>query len=97
MATYQLTKKAEREFDKIYEYSILNFGLEPAQNYVNGLEVCFETLANNPRMGKDYSHVKKEYRRYEYEPHSVYYTITKTGVRITRILGPGQDPITNLA
>lgn len=96
MATYQLTKKAQRELEDIYEYSILNFGWDTAREYVAGLHTCFSLLADNPRMGRDYSHVKKAYRRYEHERHSVYYKITQTGVRITRLLGPGQDPITNL-
>ncbi len=96
MADYQLTKKAQRELEGIYEYSILNFGLKKARTYVHGLHTAFTTLADNPRMGRDYSHLKKKYRRYEYERHSVYYKITKTGVLITRILGPGQDPIKNL-
>lgn len=48
-------------------------------------------------MGRDYSHVKEEYRRHENERHSIYYKRTKTGVLITRILGPGQDPIRNLS
>ncbi len=96
MADYQLTKMAQRELDGIYEYSILNFGLKKARSYVKGLHACFATLGNNPRMGRDYSHVKEEYRRHEYERHSVYYKRTKTGVLITRILGPGQDPIRNL-
>jgi toxin ParE1/3/4 len=96
MADYQLTKMAQRELEGIYEYSILNFGLEKARSYVKGLHACFGTLADNPSMGRDYSHVREKYRRHEYEQHSVYYKITKTGVLITRILGPGQDPIRNL-
>lgn len=48
-------------------------------------------------MGRDYSHVKEGYRRHEHERHSLYYKRTKTGVLITRILGPGQDPIRNLS
>jgi len=96
MADYQLTKKAQRELDGIYEYSILNFGLRKARTYVQGLHTCFVTLSDNPRMGRDYSHLKENYRRYEYERHSVYYKITKGGVLISRILGPGQDPIKNI-
>ncbi len=96
MADYQLTEKARQELEGIYEYSILKFGLAKARSYVEGLHACFEILANNPRMGRDYSHVKKDYRRHEYESHSVYYKIIKTGVLITRVLGASQDPIKNL-
>ncbi len=52
MATYQLTNKAESEIEGIYEYSILNFGLRVAQEYMSGLTHCFELLADNHSWGK---------------------------------------------
>lgn len=61
------------------------------------LHQCFSILADNPRLGRDVSHLKADYRRHQYEQHAVYYQITKTGVLITRILGPGQDPAKNVA
>lgn len=47
MGTYQLTNKAEREIDNIYEYSILNFGFRIAHDYISGIHDCFCLLANN--------------------------------------------------
>jgi plasmid stabilization system protein ParE len=32
----------------IYEYTILNFGLEQARGYLLGLQEHFEALADNP-------------------------------------------------
>ena len=95
MAGCQLTNSAENAIDKIYEYSILTFGLEQARAYVKGLHKCFSTLADNPRLGRDVSEMKIGYRRHQYERHSMYYKITKTGILVTRILGPGQDPAKN--
>ena len=54
MEKYQLTNKAENEIESIYEYSILNFGLNIAQEYVFGLHECFVTLADNQSWGNDY-------------------------------------------
>jgi len=96
MADYELTKLAQKELDGIYEYSILNFGMAKARSYVQGLHACFKTLADNPRMGRDYFHVKNDYRRHEYESHTVYYKITKAGVLVTRVLGSAQDPFKKL-
>ncbi len=96
MADYQLTNSAERAIDTIYEYSILTFGLEQAKAYVQGLHACFSTLADSPGLGRDVSEMKAGYRRHVYERHAVYYNITKTGILITRILGPGQDPAKHL-
>ena len=74
MASYQLTEDAEADVDGMYEYSILHFGLQQARDYVNGLHGCFGHLADSPRLGRDYSHVKANVRRFEYQSHSVYYT-----------------------
>jgi toxin ParE1/3/4 len=92
MANYQLTNKAEAELERIYEYSILNFGLKVAQNYFSGLHDYFTLLANNPSWGNDYSFIKNGLLRYEYRSHSIYYQKTKIGILIIRVLGGKQDP-----
>ncbi len=48
MGNYQLTNKAEHEIEDIYEYSILNFGIQTAQDYLSGLHDCFKLLSDNP-------------------------------------------------
>ena len=96
MADYQLTDRANAELDQIYEYSILNFGLKKAREYFGGFHDCFAILAENPRMGRDYSHVKTGIRRHEYESHSIYYSITDTGILIVQVLHKNQDPGLNL-
>lgn len=64
MASYQFTEAAQQDVDEIYEYSILNFGLRQARDYVNGLHTSLGTLTENPRLGRDYSDVKDEARRF---------------------------------
>ena len=60
MASYQLTEDAEGDVDGFYEYSILHFGLQQARDYVSGLHGCFGNLADRPRLGRDFSHVKAQ-------------------------------------
>lgn len=96
MEKYQLTNKAEDEIDGIYEYSILNFGLNTAQKYISGLHECFVTLADNQSWGSDYGFIKSGLFRYEYRSHSVYYQNTEYGILIVRILGNKQDPARHL-
>ena len=92
MASYRLTEDAEEDVAGIYEFPILHFGLQQARDYVNGLHRCFGNLVNNPRLGRDYSHVKENVRRFEYQSHSVYYTITTDGILVLRVLGASMDP-----
>lgn len=92
MAAYQLTNKAEKEIETIYEYSILNFGLRVAQDYLSGLHHCFELLADNQTWGSDYGFIKPGLFRYEYRSHSVYYQPIGDGILIVRVLGSRQSP-----
>jgi toxin ParE1/3/4 len=52
MAAYSLSEKAVSDLDGIYEYAILNFGLEQARAYLLGLHECFQILADNPGIGR---------------------------------------------
>ncbi|MUG92091.1 type II toxin-antitoxin system RelE/ParE family toxin [Scytonema sp. UIC 10036] len=72
MATYQLTNKAERDIENIYEYSILNFGLRIAQEYVSGMHDCFALLAEYQSWGSNYSFIAPGLQRYEYRSHAIY-------------------------
>jgi toxin ParE1/3/4 len=92
MAIYQLTNKAEIEIENIYEYSIINFGLQVAQGYLLGLHNCFDLLADHQSFGTDYGFIKSGLLRYEYRSHSIYYQPTEDGILIVRVLGAKQDP-----
>jgi toxin ParE1/3/4 len=92
MAVYRLTNKAATEIERIYEYSIANFGLHVAQNYLLGLQDCFQWLAEYVNLGTDYGIIAPELRRYEYRSHSIYFKPTESGILILRVLGSKQDP-----
>lgn len=92
MAHYRLTNRADEEIDYIYEYSILNFGLKTAVEYVSGFDKYFRMLADNPTWGSDYSFVKPGLYRYEYRSHAIYYMTIDGGIKIICVLGNRQDP-----
>tara|TARA_R110000868_G_scaffold190550_1_gene434370 strand:+ start:29073 stop:29366 length:294 start_codon:yes stop_codon:yes gene_type:complete len=97
MAGFRLTVRAEADVEAIYEYSILNFGLERAGAYFDSLFARFVLLADYPGLGHDYGHIAPGLRRFEQVSHSIYYTRLDDGdVLILRILGQGQDPLRHL-
>jgi len=96
MATYQLTNKAESDIENIYEYSILNFGLRIAQEYISGLHDCFELLADHQSWGSNYSFIASGLQRYEYRSHAIYYQPNEEGILIVRVLGGRQEPMLHL-
>lgn len=97
MADYRLTIRAEADVEAIYEYSILNFGLERASTYFDSLFARFALLADYSGLGHDYGHIAPGLRRFEQASHSIYYTRKADGdVQILRILGQWQDPLRHL-
>ena len=53
MASYRLTRKADNDFATLYEYGILNFGLDRAQSYLSGLLERFDQLASSPECKRN--------------------------------------------
>ena len=91
MAVYSLSAKAAADVSGIYEYTILNFGLKKAREYLTGLHERFENLAGNPMQGRRASELSPGLRRLEYESHVVFYLPKAKGIRIVRVLHQNMD------
>lgn len=92
MASYSLSPRAAEDIDGIYEYTILNFGLEQAREYLFGLLELFVDLADRPLLGRSADTLAPELRRFEYRSHVVFYVPTAAGVLVARVLHAGMDP-----
>lgn len=91
MASYSLTKSAERDLGRIADYTIEKFGIEQARNYRDSLIEAFELISDNPRIGRESGIVRAGYRRFSHQKHQTFYTNTNEGVLIVHILGSQQD------
>lgn len=95
MAPYKLTRAADQDFERIFEFGIDQFGLAQALEYQNGMIHRFEELAAQPQYYQAVDHIRQGYRRCVYQVHSIYYTIDRDFVLIVRILGR-ENPETSL-
>ena len=86
MESYKLSKAADKDFEKIFDYGIDTFGLNQALEYQQGMKQRFKELAKQPHLYQAVDHIHKGYRRSVYGKHSIYYRIEATGIRIMRIL-----------
>ena len=91
MAGYKLSSKAAVDLEGIYQYTILNFGLKQAQNYLNGLHARFANLADHPALGSSADQLAPALRRYEYQSHVVFYKPAGDSVLIVRVLHESMD------
>ncbi|MCY0092692.1 type II toxin-antitoxin system RelE/ParE family toxin [Hoeflea ulvae] len=95
MTRYRLTKAADQDFERIFEFGIDRFGLAQALEYQNGMKQRFEQLAAQPTLYQSVDHIRQGYRRSVYQAHSIYYRIDRDFVLIVRILGR-ENPSTSL-
>lgn len=87
MARYRLSRAADRDLERLFEYGIDRFGLDLALDYVGGMKAQFETVAENPALYQTVDHIRPGFRRCVFRAHSLYYTAGEDGVVIIRILG----------
>jgi len=79
---YKLSRHARANVKDIARYTERYFGGSQTQEYLGGLYHSFALLAENPKLGREWSEGK---RRYVYRMHIVYYRLTKSGPLITEI------------
>jgi toxin ParE1/3/4 len=72
----------------IWLYTFENWSLEQADRYVNLIFDEIEYLADNPKSGKDYNHIRKNYWCSKVKSHLVFYRIVdkQAEIEIIRVL-----------
>ena len=73
MANYKLSSAADKDFEQLFEY-------------VDGLIIKFQSIAENPLHYQAVDYIRSGYRRSVYGKHTVYYMISNDCVDIMRIL-----------
>ena len=91
-----LRPKAITDLENIFEYSIKKFGIFRAEQYILELNETFTHLAEEPKIGKNYSHVKPELMSFPIVSHRVFYKHTNIQLIIIRILHKSMDVIRHL-
>ena len=87
MASYRLTKRADRKLEAVYRYTLENFGPGQADDYFRALEEVFETLSKRPQLGRRFH----EYRRFEHEAHVIFYRPRRGSILIVDIFHRRED------
>jgi toxin ParE1/3/4 len=83
---FQLTNRAVTDLSDIADFTIQTFGIEQARSYRNGLNHCFEILAENPQLGRNVAELAPNLKRFEYQSHIVFYIPKESHILIVRIL-----------
>jgi len=86
MAEYRLSPAAERDLEKVWEFTYREWGLEQAEQYTDVLTTACQTLAESPNSAPVCDHIRKGYRRRSVHPHVIYFRIMSYGVAVIRVV-----------
>ncbi len=90
---YKLSKEAAKDLENIWLYTCETWSEEQADRYYNLLLDEIEYVAENPRSGKDHSHIREGYFRTRVKSHYIFYRLVSGEglVEIIRVLHQRMD------
>ncbi len=91
--SYKISVKASEDIENIWLYTFENWSLEQADRYINLIIDEIEYLAENPNSGKDFNHIRKNYRGSKVKSHLIFYRLIdkQTDIEIIRVLHQRMD------
>ena len=89
----KISKKALDDIESIWFFTAENWSVEQADRYYNTIFDEIEYLSVHPMSGRDYSHVRKNYRCSKVKSHLVFYrvNVSSNTVEIIRVLHQQMD------
>lgn len=92
MAEYRITRLANQDLNRIWEYTFKKWSLQQADKYYDLLVESFNEIEIDPNSGKNYEGVEPKLRGLRVGKHIVFFElIDKDIVEINRILHQSMD------
>jgi toxin ParE1/3/4 len=70
---YKISEKASNDIQNIWLYTFETWSVEQADRYVNLIFDEIEFIALKPSLGKDFSHIRSNYRCSKVKSHLIFY------------------------
>jgi toxin ParE1/3/4 len=93
---YTLRQVAENDLEQIWLYTMHEWGVVQADNYLRALIARFAWLAENAQIGKRRNDIKQGYYSFPEGRHVIFYTLTSYGIDIIGIPHQRMDVIGHL-
>lgn len=88
---YKLSKLALLDLEKLYRYTLTQFGKQQATNYFEGLMRTLELMAEFPDMGHSVAHIRPNLLAHTHQSHTIYYRKQSDHIFIVRVLHNKMD------
>ncbi|MPM07957.1 Toxin ParE1 [bioreactor metagenome] len=85
---YSISEKAFEDIENIWLYTVETWSVEQADRCYNLIFDEIEYITRNPLLGKDFSHIRKNYRCTQVKSHLIFYkyNVSEELVEVIRIL-----------
>lgn len=91
MADLRISNRAASDLTDIADYTIAEFGIIQARKYRNLLNACFQSLTENPFLGRSADELGTGLRRIRQQAHVIFYLPTDNEILIVRVLHQSMD------
>ena len=91
MSKIILSPKAKSDLSGIWDYTLLEWGVEQAEKYVRELWSTMERAARDPTTSIDIGDVRRKYRKSRAGSHVIFFKVTDDGIDVVRILHQRMD------
>lgn len=81
-----LSPEAEKDLERIYEYTFYKWNARQADKYQDALYEGMKTILSNVEIGESYAHSKLFYRKLEINKHLIFYRTEGEICLVVRIL-----------
>lgn len=85
MPKFSVSKAAPFDLRAIARYTLQTWGHAQAFKYAQGLDECFQLLAENAGIGRECDAISSGLRRHEQGKYVVFYRLKPGGIRIVRV------------
>ncbi|WP_226996574.1 type II toxin-antitoxin system RelE/ParE family toxin [Thalassotalea crassostreae] len=83
---YTLSNKAQKDLEKIYQYTAIEYGKLQAESYLISINDCLIALSDEPELAHEISDIRVGYFRYLYRKHSIFFKKRKNDILVVRVL-----------
>ena len=91
MTNFRFTQEALDDLNNIVFYTVKKWGKIQAKNYVNGLHIQVNRLAQTPHIGKQRNGFYDGLLSFPYASHILYYVINEGNITVIRVLHKNMD------
>ncbi|MEE9453030.1 MAG: type II toxin-antitoxin system RelE/ParE family toxin [Paracoccaceae bacterium] len=96
VAELRFSRKAEIDLAEIADFSVGKFGIIQARLYRDNFQACFNSLCENPKLGRSANELAPGLRRIRQQAHVIFYQHAQDQVLVVRVLHYSMDFERNL-